>query len=355
METAMRRMLPSLCLAALVSLAPAGIVGAEAGEEISHAVFARVNGKAITQAEMRAIIDWLLLEYQGVPPPPSEQTRIHHTALRMLIFAELVLQEAKRENVKVPREPIEDYIKGLGVPPRLITPALRRIAEADHLFDGLLHKAGTPPPPPTPDEIRKYKSRNLDMFRPMVFIQVQHIFLYAGNPDTAQAKMAEARQFRTELLALPAGEPRKQQFEAIAKEFSQDAFAKSGGFLPAFDRYKGEYSHTFEQADPLNDHEGNPLCGAEVMAAIRNLRVEGEIPQPFASPLGIHLIHVPLLRVTELDDKTIQQRIVAILTSEKREAAVEKWMRRVLRNSSVRYHDGSPVEVDILFPPKDGR
>ncbi|MBX3025882.1 peptidyl-prolyl cis-trans isomerase [bacterium] len=95
---------------------------------------------------------------------------------------------------------------------------------------------------PTDDEIKEYYEANLGQFQKPEEVRARHI-LFTVKPDASDADKAAARKKAEEVLAKAKG---GADFAALAKEFSEDSTAASGGDLGTFGR--GMMTPPFEAA-----------------------------------------------------------------------------------------------------------
>jgi peptidyl-prolyl cis-trans isomerase D len=95
---------------------------------------------------------------------------------------------------------------------------------------------------PTDDEIKEYYDANLAEFQKQEEVHARHI-LFKVAPDASDADKAAARKKAEDVLAKAKG---GADFAALAKEFSQDSTAETGGDLGSFGR--GVMTPPFETA-----------------------------------------------------------------------------------------------------------
>jgi peptidyl-prolyl cis-trans isomerase SurA len=131
--------------------------------------------------------------------------------------------------------------------------------------------------------------------------RASHILLRPTASLSEEAAIARLEDFRRRILA---GEAR---FDALAKEYSQDASASQGGdlgwsspgrFVPEFD------------------------------AALANL-APGEIGPPLVSRFGVHLIRLDDRRTVQLSVREQREAVRALLREKKLDEAYQSWSREL--------------------------
>lgn len=127
----------------------------------------------------------------------------------------------------------------------------------------------------------------------------RHILLRPGPALTEEAAMARLIGYKRDI------EGGRARFEDLAKRFSEDSSAASGGDLGWAG--PGRYVPEFEQA--LNDLQPN------------------QISDPIASRFGVHLIQLLERRQTELDARQQREAARSALKEEKYEGAYNEWAR----------------------------
>jgi len=145
-----------ICLVFLISCNDKGISSGISDKDIKNnieeskrLVVARVNGAEITMHSLIREMNLIAPEYlKGNKPSPELTERIKEHALQRLITKELFIQDARRQNIKIPEERIdavidnikklyvskeayENYLKERGLNEK----ELRREIERSHLFE----------------------------------------------------------------------------------------------------------------------------------------------------------------------------------------------------------------------------
>jgi len=145
-----------ICLVFLISCNDKGISSGISDKDIKNSieeskrlVVARVNGARITMYSLIREMNLIAPEYlKGNKPSPELTEMIKELALQRLITKELFIQDASRQNIKIPEERIdtvidnikklygskeayENYLKERGLNEK----ELRREIERSHLFE----------------------------------------------------------------------------------------------------------------------------------------------------------------------------------------------------------------------------
>jgi len=168
---------------------------------------------------------------------------------------------------------------------------------------------------PTDDEIKEYYDANLAQFQKQEEVHARHI-LFTVKPDASEADKAAARKQAEEVLAKAKG---GADFAALAKQYSQDSTAASGGDLGTFAR--GVMTPPFEAA-AFALEPGQVSDIVETQFGFHIIKLEGKTPAHTASLEEVKPTIVEAL-------KSKQARKVAL-------DAVEKAHDAVL--------DGTPLE-----------
>jgi peptidyl-prolyl cis-trans isomerase SurA len=137
--------------------------------------------------------------------------------------------------------------------------------------------------------------------RSVVQTRAQHILLRPG-PTLSQAEViARLTELRQRVLT------GKAEFQALAREFSQDGSAPQGGDLGWAS--PGNFVPEFEEA-------------------MNRLR-DGEISPPVVSRFGVHLVQVVDRRRSELSPKELRDAVRGQLRESRYEEAFSNWVQEV--------------------------
>lgn len=344
-----RTLLLVACLALLLT------ARAAAGQEqLAHAIFVKVNGKTITQDNVVEAVKYLIKrEYNDVMPEDQAELEVlQKAALRNLVRMHLILDEARANNLNLDRSTQKRIMDNSGLRPDEITPTIRRLLEADELFEDLMMASGTPVAAPSPREIKDFYNKNREDFRTNAFLVVRTIFIADDGSRPQAFFKAQAEALMAELQAVPLS-MRTEAFAKKAAEVSQDVFAQFGGLLTA-DSPEQWIPQDFENLTP----EGDPIFPQPMVEGIRRLNTKGEI-RLAVSVDGMHLLYCEDAqggRVLPWDEA---HRIIEyVLKQRRRVRAMQNWLNRVYSRSDVRWHDGTVYEkemlTEILLPSERG-
>ncbi|MCC8189064.1 MAG: peptidyl-prolyl cis-trans isomerase [Planctomycetes bacterium] len=336
-----------ILLLALCFAVPAGGFAQDSG--LVHAIFLRVNSRTITQDEVVEAVRYLIKrEYNGVMPEDDEELdKIQRAALRDLVRTILIHEEAGRLNIKVDPRQSKYAQSSSGLRPEEISPTIRRMLEADDLFDDIMMSSGTPVPTPSPREVKDFYNKNREEFRTNAYIIVRTIFLYAERERQAAYK-AEAENMMRQLENVPAAQ-RTEAFAQMAREKSQDIFAEFGGLLTG-DSPERWIPKDFENSNP----DGSPIFPPTMVEEIRRLNRKGEIRLAVSAD-GMHLLYCEDVQGGKVLGWDEAARIIDyVLKQRVRNQRLRDWLGRVYDRSDVRWHDGTAYEkenlTEILLP-----
>ncbi len=328
-------------LALLVALC---VTAAFAQEQLAHAIYVKVNGRTITQENVVEAVKYLIKrEYNNVIPEDEEELdNIQKAALRDLVRTILIHDEAAREGVKVDRMYSRQAMAQSGLSPDEITPTIRRLLEADDLFEDMMARSGTPIMSPSPSQIRKFYNDNREDFRSDSQIIVRTIFISADTSRPQAFFKDRAEAVMRELQAVPLNQ-RTDAFAKKASEISEDVFAQFGGRLTG-DSPEAWIPKDFQNLDP----SGKPIFPVQMVETIRRLNRRGEL-RLAVSTEGMHIMYCEDVRGGRVMPFDEASRIIDyVLKTQARNATMRSWLSRVYDRSDVRWHDGSPYEKETL-------
>ena len=337
-----------LALAIMAGALPIAVLSAQAGEaELAYAIFIRVNGRPITQDNVVQAMRYLLKrEFNGVPPQDELQMEaLQKAAVRDLVRAYLIHHEASRLNVKLNREFSKRAIALSGLRPDEITPTIRRIIEADDLFEEIMMGEGTPIRQSSPREVRDFYLNNQDDFRTDAFIIVRGIFIGEDGRRPQSFFREQAEDIIRQIEAVPLYE-RTNAFDKLAKEKSQDVFAQFGG------RLTGNSPDPWMPQEFRNQTpEGDALFPAEMEQGIKRLTQKGEV-RLAVSEDGMHILYLEDIRGGSIMPWAEAKRVIEFHFRQRRtNEAMRTWINRIYDHSDVTWHDGSRYEKAQLLEP----
>lgn len=217
-------------------------------------VVARVNGEAISRAELQAAVEQLEAQ-AGRPMPPEKRDSVFRGVLDDLIGLRLLKTEGTIRKIAVPEADIDARIaqirsqfpseaaftQTLGA--RGMTLARLRSETRDGMIVETLLRSEIKDPTVTPEQITAFYNENPSEFQQGERVRASHILIgvpKGADPATKQQALAKA----TEVLKEVKG---GGDFAALAKQHSTDpGSAQAGGDLGYFER--GQMVGPFEQA-----------------------------------------------------------------------------------------------------------
>ncbi|MDR0361496.1 MAG: SurA N-terminal domain-containing protein [Planctomycetota bacterium] len=343
LSTIMRRASASI-LVALVFL------GAARAQELAYAIFIRVNGRPITQENVAHAMRFLLKRefHDQMPYDEREQELLQRAAIRDLVRTYLIHDEARKLGVKANRSYTQRAIAAAGFKQEEASPTIRRMLEADDLFDDIMMNQGTPIKNPSPREIKDFYNKNRDSFRNDAFIVVRTIFI-ADDGSRPQSYFKSRAEDLLQTLSATPPSMRTDAFAKAAQESSQDIFGQFGGLLT------GAAPEPWMPQEFNNESEdGKPIFPEEMVAAIRRLKTRGEIRMAVSAE-GFHLLYLEDIRGGNILGWDEASRIIDYYLKQRyRNERMRSWIGRVYDRSDVRWHDGSSYEksrlTEILLP-----
>lgn len=347
----MRFKLFSLLCAAVFAVACANVFAAQ---ELAHAIFIKVNGRTITQEQVIEVVKYLVKrEYNNVMPHDEQELeRIQNAAIRDLVRALLIQDEADKAGIRLESGQLKYIEARSGLSPEELTPTIRRLLSADELFDDIMMQTGTPVRDPSPGEIKDFYLKNRDDFKPSTFIVVRTIFIATDGQRSQAFYKAQGEQLLEEIRAISMPQ-RTQAFAAAAKEFSQDIFAQFGGLITA-DSPEKWVPKDFDNKNP----DGSDIFPPTMALEIRKLNKPGD-SRLAVSEDGIHLLYCDEVQGGKPLSWSEASRIIEfVLKDRARNQRLRRWLNQVYDRSDVRWHDGAVYEkeslTEILLPSERG-
>ncbi len=288
-------------------------------------------------------------EFNGVMPEDEEiLDNLQKAALRDLVRSQLIHFEAESAGIKPDANMRKYAIQQSGLKPEEITVSIRRLLEADDLFSDLMMAGGTPLREPSPRDIKNFFVENRADFRTNTFLIVRTIFL-PQDPSRSQTFIkGQAEQWLRELDSVPV-QRRTDAFAAMARERSEDIFARFGGLLTG-DSPEPWIPQDFENAGP----DGSPIFPPIMVEEIRRLNRPGELRLAISSE-GAHLLYCEDVRGGRDIPWAEAKRIIEYVLKERaRNEKLRQWLNIIYDRSDVRWHDGTLFEksalTEILLP-----
>lgn len=336
-------------------LAPFISMRAYSGEsQLAHAIFVKVNGQTITQEQVVEVVKYLVKqEYNDVmPQDEAELEKLQDAALRNLVRSILIHAEARKAGVTIAPGRLKGLIRQAGMKPEEVTPTIRRLIEADDMFEDMMAMTGTPIRDPSPRQIKNFFNENREDFRTNSMIIVRTIFLADDGRLRQAALKAEAEKLVDQVKAVPANQ-RTAYFDRLAREVSQDVFGQFGGLLT------GQSPERWIPKDFANQNEdGSPIFPPTMMEAIRRLNRPGEV-RLAVSEDGMHLVYCENVQGGQVIKWDEARNIIEyVLKTRLRNRHLRTWLNQIYDRSDVRWHDGTVYEKEnltkALLPSEQG-
>ena len=265
------------CGLLILTLAPANTGVAMTVDRI----IAKVNEKIITQSELeeRAYVKMISLQKANVQPLPSKE-KVMHEELERMIEERLLVDAGQKIGLKVDEESIAKAIKEIKANNGLGDGDLERMLEAESktmedyknsihdqiMISRVVNFEVRKKITVSKEEIEQYYSRHLKEYWTPEKLKLRHILFLMGNDLSEGDKRIKREKAQQALKRIRAG----ADFVVIAKEFSEDISANTGGDLGVLER--GKMVPEFEKA--------------------AFLLKEGEVSSLVETPYGLHIIKV---------------------------------------------------------------
>jgi len=295
---------------ALCALCAAGTAHAA----VLNRILATVDGKPLTLYELKVFA-------QNNIQARQLGTQDASALLDLLITTHLIDLEIADKGISISDADIDRYIEGVRQQNQLspeqleaalrqqgLDPASYRAQIRDEMQRAqLINREIRGKVNVTPEEVERYYEAHLSEYEKNPEVTVSHIMLRLA-PDAPEDEVQRVETRATELHArLDAGE----SFEDIARQYSEDPAAESGGKLGTF-------------------KEGSMLEALD--KAVQNLKV-GEYSEPVRSEVGIHIVrldarssdtHEPLANLSDeikerLYNQALEERYKRWLTEDLRQ------------------------------------
>lgn len=247
----------------------------------SKTEIAVVNGSVITQAEFDGEMTRVRERFlrTGRPLSDSQLSQVKKDVLENLISIELLYQETQKRGIQVDEATVNEQLSTLKKrfpseaefesamrKMNLSEPAIKSQFKREMAIQQLIDEQFTQKAAVSEDEIKTFYESRLDSFKQPEQVRARHILMKV-DPQADESQRAEARK-KLEMIQqkLQKGE----DFEALAKEYSEGPSSAKGGDLGYFGR--GQMAKPFEEA----------------AFALRS----GEVSDIVETKFGYHLIEV---------------------------------------------------------------
>jgi peptidyl-prolyl cis-trans isomerase SurA len=306
-------------------------------------IIAKVNEKIITQSELeeRTVVKMMSLQKMNVQPMPSQE-EVMYEELKRMIDERLLVDAAGKLN--------------LGVDEGSVTKAIDEIKRTNGLNDGDLEKMLQAESKSieeyknkirdqilisrvvnfevrkrvtvSDEEIEKYYSQHLKDYWTPEKLKLRHILFLMDDTLLEEDKRFKRQKARLALKKIRSG----GDFIAVAKEFSEDISASTGGDLGEIER--GKMVPEFEKA------------------AFR--LKEGEVSGLVETPYGLHIIKVDKIfpgQTLPLDK--VRGQIENQIRDQKLKAEYEKYLSELKQKAFIENKMSAPPQSIANIAPKN--
>ena len=264
---------------------------------------AEVNGEKISMA-------FLNTEYERIPTEQRSLIR-RMDVLNQTIINIILLQQAKKEDITVTDQEVEDILNEVPLPAAQTLEAIAQVQgftldefksriKEQIVIQRLLNQSLVVDV--SNQEIEDYFNKNKDLFKQKLSVNASHILV--NNSKDANVVLKELKKGRS--------------FEEVAKELSIDPGTKdNGGNLGVFP--KGVMIKEFEDA-------------------AFDLKV-GEVSIPIKSPFGVHIIKVyDRIEEKDADLEESKDKIEELVRREKLNQAVGDYINNIYNGAKVKIY-----------------
>ncbi|MDP8242773.1 MAG: peptidylprolyl isomerase [Candidatus Hinthialibacter antarcticus] len=313
-------------LLALVSM-PFGYSQADAAQPRENIDVCKVNGKAITEAEIMDEIDRFMTTKGGQIPPQLKQNAyviFYEESVKRLTQMTLLEQKANELKIEAPQEEVDEFIDSIKEQAKTedafqamlaqrgaTEEELRKDYAQQLVYQKVLESEVKEPAEPTDEACKEFYDSNSQYFQTPEQVQASHILLMADEKATDEDR-AKAKEQLTDIRKKI--ESNEIAFADAAKEFSKCPSAPQGGDLGWFGR--GQMVKPFEES----------AFGMK----------EGEVSQIVETQFGYHLIQLNGKReegVTPIDE--VKPQISAHLKNTEMQANVQSYIESLEKDAKV--------------------
>jgi peptidyl-prolyl cis-trans isomerase SurA len=307
------------------------VCGKSAAQSYSNGIAAVVNGKPITQSELRdnikATEQIIVFNNQNDPAKMKrELEELRHNALDALIDRELILIEFTKIGGTIKPQYVDDQINNIireafkGDRDALVTELaksnmsmkkFRELQEKMIIANVMRAKQAGEPPPPTPREVDEYYRKHVDQWRVGDQIKISTITIpkFTGDPGaTPESQKKLVQELRAKIVG-------GADFATTARTYSQDSRAEFGGSWDWMPR-------------------------TELMPAIANAAMElkvGGVSQILEQETSYIIVACDAKKLGEAPplDK-VRGDIQKMIQQEKSKKAIDEWMQSLRKKAVIR-------------------
>lgn len=294
-------------------------------------IAAVINDEIVTKFEIDTVVAPALIRMKEQYPPDvfiQKKREMWNIRLMQVIENKLLLQEARRKEVAInPREVERSFnalLKRAGGSITELDAILRKQGlsirqqrkqiKEKMMIDRLLRQELEPAIYISPAHVRDYYMANKDTYQKKQRVEVQNILISTEDRPALEAQEL-AKKVYSEIKA-------GTSFDAAVEMYSEGQFKPQRGVVDFFD--KGTYFPVFEK-----------VCFS--------LEKVGDIPEPFKSPIGWHIVKLrakeggeltPMVEVggsikVKIHQKEYQKKVEAYITGLKKKSYIKFYTRRL--------------------------
>jgi len=318
-------------------------------------IIAKVNDKIITQSELeeRVFVKMMSLQKAGVQPMPSKREMMHEELERM-IEERLLIDAGRKLGLKVNEENVTKAIDEIKRTNGLNDGDLERMLQAESksmeeyknkIHDQILisrvvsyevRKRVTI----SNEEIEEYYNQHLKEYWVPEKLQLRHILFLMDDTLLEEDKRIKKQKAHLALKKIRSGE----DFIAVAKEFSEDISASTGGDLGEIER--GKMVPEFEKA-AFRLKEGEVSGLVETPYGLHIIKVDKIIPGE-TSPLDEVQGHIK----KQFMDQKLKDEYQAYLSELKQNAFIEN---KISRPPESIVKNAKKTTLEKIFKPSPNR
>lgn len=212
-------------------------------KDIDRKIVARVNGQPIFEEDLSPYVEKEIKKFRkyGVRKDiATVETHMQKKVLDRMISQELLIQESQKLKIDNIEEKVDERVKAMTDKASHMKRPESRSEQTDPAttegrenirkniyVDEYLKEKGITEPEVPEEEIRKFYEEGQENFRKDEYVKVSHILILAdekSSPEDKENAGRKAEKIREEIL-------NGRDFAEMAREFSQDGRAASGGSL----------------------------------------------------------------------------------------------------------------------------
>lgn len=283
-----------------------------------------VNDEAITQREVAQLLFPIYEQYKKEFTGARFERKMveaEDMVIDQLIDDKLILSEAKRQGIEVSSKEIEDRLQKLRdkfeteeqfrsklAEQNISLSELRKKIKNDTMKQKLLHKIMGWKVAITPTEVRKYYDSHIKDFTKPEKAKVLNILIKKEK----NGRTKEEAEFLIKRICELVN--KGENFEVLAKEYSEGPNAKKGGSLGLIER--GE----------MREEIDNAIFSLEA----------GAVSEIVESPLGYHVFKVTERIPEEITDFEIaKDEVEELIYRERIDKNLKKWLKELRKNAYI--------------------